>query len=109
MESIKRIINKLYSRKSIITTIRLDVPTTILVDELSTAFNLTRSEVLRISLWLTAILMDPNTTLRQILSKEAIEKLTRGEDTPVVDAIKQIGSLLENKAKKYYKKELHTM
>jgi hypothetical protein len=102
VESIKRVIRALYSPKHSVKSIRFDTPTLILLSELSSATGMTASDVMRLSLWITAVLVDPSTTLRQVLSEEAIERLKRGEDMALVDAVGKLGSLLAEKARRYY-------
>jgi len=103
MENIKRIIRRFYTYKSITISTRIDQPTALIIEELKNNFNLNTSEVIRLSVWLVAILFDPAITLDQILTKEAIEKLKKNENISVIDALQSIGKLLEEKVEKYLK------
>jgi hypothetical protein len=102
VESLKRVVRALYSPKHSVKSVRFDTPTLILLSELSSATGMNASEVVRLSLWITAVLVDPSTTLRQVLTEEAIERLKRGEDVALVDALDRLGSLLAEKARRYY-------
>jgi hypothetical protein len=103
MEDIKRVARRFYSHKSIITTIRLDRPTLAVLEVMKRDLGVTGAEALRLSLWIVAILLDPSTTLRQVLSPEAVEKLKKGEDVSVVDALSPLGKLLEEWMERYVK------
>jgi predicted DNA-binding protein len=105
VESIKRVIRALYSPKHSVKSVRFDTPTLILLNELSSATGMTASDVVRLSLWITAVLVDPSTTLRQILSEEAVERLKRGEDVALIDAVGKLGSVLAEKTKRYYREK----
>jgi hypothetical protein len=100
MENIKRIMNKLYSRKSNIKSIRVDWPTQALIEEMAQQFETTDSEIIRASVWIVSILLDKNVTLRQVLRPEAIEKLISGDDVSVVDAL-SLDNLIVNRFKNY--------
>ena len=104
-EELKRLVRKIYSQKDMITTVRLDVPTYYVVEELRKAFGISRGEAMRLSAWLTAIILDPSITVRRALSREAIEKITKGEDVPLIDALRPLGKLLEEEIEKLTKKE----
>jgi len=103
MENVKRIINKFYSRKHIMVSIRLDAPTYIVVEDIKKSFNLNNSELFRLAVWILAILLDPNATLRQILTDEAINKLCNDGDISFIDSLSSLGNVLENRVKEYYK------
>jgi hypothetical protein len=103
MESLKRIIYKFYSRKHTTISVRLDTPTIIMMEELKSNYGLNSSSLIRLSIWFMAILLDPTVTLKQILTQDAIDKLKKGEDVVVLDALKSIGKVLEDRVSKYYK------
>jgi len=87
MENIKRVMGKLYARKANIKSIRVDWPTQALIEEMAQQLESTDSEVIRASVWIVSILLDKNVTLRQVLRPDAIEKLVKGEDVAVIDAL----------------------
>jgi hypothetical protein len=103
MENVKRVISKFYSRKHITVSVRLDTPTYMIVEDMKKVFDLNSSELFRLSIWLLAILLDPNVTLKQVLTDEAIGKLCRGDNVTLVDALRSLGDILEEKVKEYYK------
>jgi len=104
VEGLKRVIQKFYSPKHITISMRLDTPTYIAAEELKSALNLNTSQLFRLSVWLLSLLFDKSTTVRQLLSAEALEKVAKGEDVPFVEALSPLGKLLEGKAKDYYRK-----
>jgi hypothetical protein len=105
VESLKRVVRALYSPKHSVKSVRFDTPTLILLSELSSATGMTASDVVRLSLWITAVLVDPSTTVRQVLSDEAIERLKRDEDIALIDAVGKLGLLLAEKTRRYYREK----
>jgi hypothetical protein len=71
-------------------SVRLDYVTKRLLRIASKKLGKRMSSIVRASLWLTFILLDPDTTLRKILKPEAIERLCRGEDVVFADSLKPI-------------------
>ena len=71
-------------------SVRLDYVTKRLLRIASKKLRKRMSSIVRSALWLTFILLDPDTTLRKILKPEAVERLCRGEDVAFVDALKPI-------------------
>ena len=76
--------------KEVFLSVRLDFVTKRLLEEASRKLGKRMSSIVRTALWLTFILLDPDTTLRKILKPEAVEKLCRGEDIAFVDALKPV-------------------
>jgi hypothetical protein len=70
--------------------VRLDYVTKRLLRIASKKLKKRKSTIVRSALWLTFILLDPDTTLRKILKPDAIERLCRGEDVAFVDALKPV-------------------
>jgi len=103
MESLKRLIYKFYSRKHITISVRLDTPTIIAMEELKSNYGLNNSNLIRLSIWMMTIILDPTITLKQLLTREAINTLAGGGDVPIVDALKPLGKVLEERISKYYK------
>jgi hypothetical protein len=101
LEELKRLIRRFYTYKNILTSIRMDIPTSMAVNRLREVFDLNISEVFRLSVWIMALLFDPQTTLKQILTDEAINKLKEGNDVSVIDALKPLGKLLEERIERY--------
>lgn len=76
--------------KEVFLSVRLDFVTKKLLETASKKLGKKMSSIVRTALWLTFILLDPDTTLRKILKPEAIEKLSRGEDVVFIDALKPV-------------------
>jgi hypothetical protein len=100
MESIKRAIKRLQARKTSIKSVRVDWPTMAVIEEVAQQLELSDSEVIRGSVWIVSILLDKSVTLRQVLRQEAIEKLVKGEDVAVIDALR-LENLIVEKFKSY--------
>jgi len=101
IEELKKLMRRFYTYKNILTSIRLDMPTYMVVNELKENFNLSASEVFRLSVWVMAILFDPSVTVKQIFTDEAIDKLMCGGDVNVIDSLKPLGRLLEERINRY--------
>lgn len=106
IKELRRLLHKIYASKNMITTVRLDYPTSCLIEELSKGLGISKGEVMRLSVWLTAILLDPSTTVKRVFEKEAIKKIKKGEDIALIDALKGLGKVLEEEMEKYTKKEV---
>jgi hypothetical protein len=89
---------KLPYPKEVFLSVRLDFVTKRLLEEASRKLGKKMSSIVRSALWLTFILLDPDTTLRKILRSEAIEKLCEGGDVAFVDAIKPIEEIAKELA-----------
>jgi len=83
VEGLKRVIQKFYSPKHITISMRLDTPTYIAAEELKSALNLNTSQLFRLSVWLLSLLFDKSTTVRQLLSAEALEKVPKERTCPL--------------------------
>jgi hypothetical protein len=83
-----------YSPKSYYVTARVDELTYNLLEETAFQLGKRKSSLIRIAIFLLVIITDPRVTVQSFLKKEAIEKLKRGEDMPLIDAIRDMRELM---------------
>jgi hypothetical protein len=76
--------------KEVFLSVRLDFVTKRLLEIASKKLGKRMSTVVRSALWLTFILLDPDTTLRKILKIDAIDRVCKGEDIAFIDALKPV-------------------
>lgn len=55
------------------------------------------SEAIRVSIWFTLIMLDPNLTINKAFKEEALERVKNGEDLPVIDCLKPFSEILKDK------------
>jgi hypothetical protein len=85
---------KYYRPKSYFITARVDELTYNLLEETAFQLGKKKSSLIRLAIFVLVIITDPRVTVQTFLKKEAIEKLKRGEDMPLIDAIRDMRELL---------------
>jgi hypothetical protein len=83
-----------YRPKSYYVTARVDELTYNLLEETAFQLGKRKSSLIRLAIFLLVIITDPRVTIRTFLKKEAIDKLCKGEDMALIDAIRDMRELL---------------
>ncbi len=94
MQGIQEPEPRYYRPKSYFVTARVDELTYNLLEETAFQLGKRKSSLVRLAIFLLVIITDPRVTVRTFLKKEAIERLCRGEDMPIIDAIRDMRELL---------------
>jgi hypothetical protein len=83
-----------YHPKTYFITARVDELTYNLLEETAFQLGKRKSSLIRLAIFLLVIITDPRVTVQTFLRKEAIEKLKKGEDMALIDAIRDMRELL---------------
>jgi len=83
-----------WTPKTRLITVRLDVYTDKAINEIMEMLNTKRrSGIIRMAIWFLLIMTDPKLTVKGLLKPEAIEKIMKGEDVSLNEAIKPINQI----------------
>jgi hypothetical protein len=77
-------------------SVRLDIFTDEAITEIMKILGVKRrSEVIRLAIWFLVILTDPRLTVKNLLKQEALEKIMKGEDVTLNEAMKPLNQLIK--------------
>jgi hypothetical protein len=85
---------KAYRPKTYFITARVDELTYNLLEETAFQLGKKKSSLIRLAIFLMVIITDPRVTVQTFLKRDAVEKLCKGEDMPLIDAIRDMRELL---------------
>jgi|GEM_PF-3888456 len=80
--------------KARIVSVRLDIYTDKALNELMKVLGTKRrSNIIRLAIWYLIIMSDPKLTVKTLLKKEALEKIMKGEDMSLNEAMKSFNEI----------------
>ena len=94
MQGIQEPEPRYYRPKSYFITARVDELTYNLLEETAFQLGKRKSSLVRLAIFLLVIITDPRVTVKTFLKKEAVERLCKGEDVAIIDAIRDMRELL---------------